>query len=195
MSTAAEEVALSEPLADSADLPPENVLGESPSETAQPKAARKPKPGPEPEPGPEPKPKSKPKSKTKSKPQSAPAQPRKAASKKDAKPKFAARAGLPQSRTNGSDLVRSLVQPALLLQMVGHPARMGLLLLLREEHSSNVNDLCGRLGNMTQPALSHHLALMRHSGILESTRRGKNVVYTLSPKGAKLADFMRNFRA
>jgi DNA-binding transcriptional ArsR family regulator len=145
-----------------------------------------------------------PKSARKSPPKSA-AQPRtpaprshssKVAGRKVAEPvASAARNGKPMVGTSSSDLVRSLVQPALLLQLVGHPARLGLMIMLMSEKSLHVNDLCGRLGHITQPALSHHLAIMRHSGILESTRRGKNVFYSLTPKGGKIAVFLQDFGA
>jgi DNA-binding transcriptional ArsR family regulator len=39
---------------------------------------------------------------------------------------------------------------------------------------------------MTQPALSHHLALMRHAGIVQADRRGKNNFYCLTDSGRRV---------
>ena len=40
----------------------------------------------------------------------------------------------------------------------------------------HVTDLCQRLGQ-SQPAVSHHLALLRVSGLIESRREGKHNFY------------------
>jgi ArsR family transcriptional regulator len=41
-----------------------------------------------------------------------------------------------------------------------------------------VTDLCNRLGQ-SQPAVSHHLALLRVSGLIESRREGKHNFYSV----------------
>jgi len=43
----------------------------------------------------------------------------------------------------------------------------------------NVGTICERL-NRRQPSVSHHLALLRQTGILTADRRGKEVYYALS---------------
>jgi hypothetical protein len=57
------------------------------------------------------------------------------------------------------------------------------MLSKREEH---VRDLCAQLGQ-GRPAVSHHLALLRHGGIIAPRRQGKNNVYSLTENGAELA--------
>ena len=41
-----------------------------------------------------------------------------------------------------------------------------------------MTDLCNRLGQ-SQPAVSHHLALLRVSGLIESRREGKHNFYSV----------------
>lgn len=50
----------------------------------------------------------------------------------------------------------------------------------------NVTELCTLLGGASQPNLSHHLSLLRLSGIAETGRRGKFVYYTITAKGRAL---------
>lgn len=47
---------------------------------------------------------------------------------------------------------------------------------------SNVGDICKHV-KQSQPAVSHHLALLRHSGVVEFDRDGKNNYYSLTRKG------------
>lgn len=54
--------------------------------------------------------------------------------------------------------------------------RVLFLLALSEHGELHVTDLCGRLGQ-SQPAVSHHLALLRVSGLIEARREGKHNFY------------------
>jgi DNA-binding transcriptional ArsR family regulator len=76
-----------------------------------------------------------------------------------------------------------------LLKMSSDATRVRVLLLLAVE-PQNVTEICAVIGQ-SQPATSHHLALLRHSGIIESRRSGKNNVYGLTPKGRSLAETAR----
>jgi len=40
--------------------------------------------------------------------------------------------------------------------------------------------------------VSHHLALLRHGGIIAPRRQGKNNFYSLTDVGADLADVVKN---
>ena len=53
------------------------------------------------------------------------------------------------------------------------------LLLLLAGGESNVTDLCGRLG-LPQPSVSHHLGILRASGLVATRRDGKQVYYRLA---------------
>src|SRR4051794_15116912 len=52
-------------------------------------------------------------------------------------------------------------QAAMLLKQAADPTRLQVLLLLAEQER-NVSPLCADLGHQSQPAVSHHLALLRH---------------------------------
>jgi len=51
----------------------------------------------------------------------------------------------------------------------------------------HVTDLCNRLAQ-SQPAVSHHLALMRVSGLIESRREGKHNFYSV--RGEHFGDLL-----
>ena len=44
---------------------------------------------------------------------------------------------------------------------------------------------------MSQPAVSHHLALLRHGGIIAPRRQGKNNFYALTEAGDHLAQVVQ----
>jgi ArsR family transcriptional regulator len=56
--------------------------------------------------------------------------------------------------------------------------RLRILALLLRSNELNVTALCNRLGQ-AQPAVSHHLALLRVAGLIEARRSGKNNFYTV----------------
>jgi DNA-binding transcriptional ArsR family regulator len=62
------------------------------------------------------------------------------------------------------------------------------------EGEMHVGALCSELGQ-SQPAVSHHLALMRHGNIITPRRQGKNNFYSLTETGEGLADLMRGSSA
>jgi ArsR family transcriptional regulator, zinc-responsive transcriptional repressor len=80
---------------------------------------------------------------------------------------------------------KTFQQAANLLKQVSDPTRLQVITLL-SEHEHNVGGLCDRL-NISQPALSHHLALLRHGGIVERRRLGQNNFYTLTDTGDRLS--------
>jgi len=65
-----------------------------------------------------------------------------------------------------------------LFRLTGDLTRLRVLLLL-SSGERHVNDLCQALGQ-SQPAVSHHLALLRVSGLVEARREGKHNFYGLS---------------
>jgi len=60
--------------------------------------------------------------------------------------------------------------------LLSDETRLRILTYLMQNGELNVTDLCNRLGQ-TQPAVSHHLALLRVSGLVEPRRSGKNNFY------------------
>lgn len=78
-------------------------------------------------------------------------------------------------------------QAADLLKQVSDPTRLQVLLLLTEKER-NVSELCADLGTQSQPAVSHHLALLRHGRLIEPRRSGKHNYYYLTETGRELAE-------
>ena len=88
----------------------------------------------------------------------------------------------PPVRENGyhvprisDQLERSLIQ---ILKLLADETRLKILLSLAREGELHVSALCERLGQ-SQPAVSHHRALLRSAGLLESRRDGKHNFYAL----------------
>jgi len=78
---------------------------------------------------------------------------------------------------------------SILLKHVSDPTRLQVILLLAEGER-HVGALCAQL-SQSQPAVSHHLALLRHGGIIAPRRQGKNNFYSLTDTGRALADVVR----
>lgn len=74
---------------------------------------------------------------------------------------------------------------AAMFHLCGDSTRMQVLMLLAERER-NVTELCQDLGNLSQPGVSHHLALLRVSGLVDTERRAKFNYYTLTESGASL---------
>jgi DNA-binding transcriptional ArsR family regulator len=84
---------------------------------------------------------------------------------------------------------KTMQRAAILLKQVSDPTRLQVVTLLSggERH---VGGLCDQF-NMSQPALSHHLALLRHGGIVDRRRQGKNNFYSLTDTGYRLSEIVK----
>lgn len=71
---------------------------------------------------------------------------------------------------------------AFVLKTIGHPTRLAIIMLLKEEERLSVNDICEGLGGIDQSLVSHHLSNMKFKGILSSNREGRNIYYSLRLK-------------
>src|SRR6201990_109006 len=78
---------------------------------------------------------------------------------------------------------------SILLKHVSDPTRLQVILLL-SEGERHVGALCAQL-SQSQPAVSHHLALLRHGGIIAPRRQGKNNFYSLTDPGSALAKVVK----
>jgi DNA-binding transcriptional ArsR family regulator len=74
---------------------------------------------------------------------------------------------------------------SILLKQVSDPTRLQVVLMLADGEK-HVGALCEQL-SQSQPAVSHHLALLRHGGIIAPRRQGKNNFYGLTEVGDELA--------
>jgi DNA-binding transcriptional ArsR family regulator len=99
-------------------------------------------------------------------------------------------AALRKARAEESKLlVLQLREPVLMLRQLGDATRCSVLLYLAE-CEQNVGELCAKI-NQSQPAVSHHLALLRHSNLLRPRRDGKNNYYSLTARGKVMARTIR----
>ena len=76
------------------------------------------------------------------------------------------------------EVVRDLVQ---MFKLLADDTRLRILFHLMQEQELNVRSLCEIL-DQSQPAVSHHLALLRVAGLIESRRDGKHNFYRIIPK-------------
>lgn len=70
-------------------------------------------------------------------------------------------------------LEKDLVQ---VFKLLSDETRLRILLYLTRERELHVTALCDKLGQ-SQPAVSHHLALLRVAGLIEARRDGKHNFY------------------
>jgi ArsR family transcriptional regulator, zinc-responsive transcriptional repressor len=83
----------------------------------------------------------------------------------------------------------ALKRAALLLKQVSDPTRLQVVTLL-SDGERHVGGLCDHF-NISQPAMSHHLALLRHGGIINRRRQGKNNLYSLTDTGYRLSNIVK----
>lgn len=91
------------------------------------------------------------------------------------------------SSAGGARSAAEIRRVAELIKQVSDPTRLQVLMLLGERER-NVTELCADLGTQSQPAVSHHLALLRHGRLIEPRRAGKHNFYALTEAGRELAD-------
>jgi DNA-binding transcriptional ArsR family regulator len=77
---------------------------------------------------------------------------------------------------------------ATLFRMVSDPNRLRIIRSL-EGQERHVAAICEAVGQ-PQPAVSHHLNLLKLAGLIEPRRAGKNNFYRLLPTGENLARTM-----
>lgn len=111
-----------------------------------------------------------------------------------ASPKAPTTAKATGTRAKASKMADQRFQQAkrasILLKHVSDPTRLQVILILAEGER-HVGALCAQL-SQSQPAVSHHLALLRHGNIIAPRRQGKNNFYSLTDTGADLARVVKN---
>lgn len=74
-------------------------------------------------------------------------------------------------------------------KLVADESRLQILSFL-SNGPQNVTAICTEMKS-SQPVISHHLALLRVSGILENRRDGKSIIYSITDLGWRLIDGVR----
>ena len=84
---------------------------------------------------------------------------------------------------------KTMQRAAILFKQVSDPTRLQVISLL-SEGERHVGGMCDQF-NMSQPAVSHHLALLRLGGIVDRRRQGKNNFYSLTDTGFQLSNICK----
>jgi ArsR family transcriptional regulator, zinc-responsive transcriptional repressor len=90
-----------------------------------------------------------------------------------------------KAKKGADQRLKQAQRAAMLLKQVSDPTRLQVILML-SEGEKHVGSVCDQL-SMSQPAVSHHLALLRHGSIIAPRRQGKNNFYALTKAGEELA--------
>ena len=102
-------------------------------------------------------------------------------------------AGKPKTIRGDEQRYHQARRASILLKHVSDPTRLQVILILADGER-HVGALCSQL-SQSQPAVSHHLALLRHGGIIAPRRQGKNNFYSLTDTGTDLAKVVKNLIA
>ncbi len=84
--------------------------------------------------------------------------------------------------------IEKLERVAFILKTIAHPLRIGVINLLHANDKLSVTEICTALQS-EQSLTSHHLNIMKLKGIVQSTRIGKNIFYSLKMK--EVVDVLR----
>jgi len=90
-------------------------------------------------------------------------------------PPLAARASDRRFPDLSDELEKELVQ---VFKLLSDETRLRILVYLARDAELHVTALCDRLGQ-SQPAVSHHLALLRVAGLIKARRDGKHNYYSV----------------
>jgi DNA-binding transcriptional ArsR family regulator len=103
----------------------------------------------------------------------------------------AKRAGAKAARADDTAVLRKrqIQRAASLLKHVSDPTRLQVLSLL-SERERHVGGLCEAL-TQSQPAVSHHLTLLRLGGLIDRRRQGKKNIYRLTDTGERLSKIVK----
>ena len=89
---------------------------------------------------------------------------------------------------------RSNRQTATALKALGEPRRVEILQLLRDGPRT-VGEIASQV-DVTQQAVSQHLAVLGQAGLVEARREGTRSIYAVRPDGfAPIEEFVRSFWA
>ena len=80
-----------------------------------------------------------------------------------------------------------------ILHALGEPRRVAILRLVREREFPS-GEIAARFPEITGPAISQHLRVLREAGLIEERRSGTRRLYRARPEGlAELRALLRDF--
>lgn len=88
-------------------------------------------------------------------------------------------ASLDETQQSSLELPDGFEDMAHICKMLADPSRLRIVFFLLNQPELNVGDICSRL-EQSQPAVSHHIALLKRAGVLQVRRDGKHNFYSLS---------------
>jgi DNA-binding transcriptional ArsR family regulator len=94
-----------------------------------------------------------------------------------------------RAKTDAGRRLKQAQRAASLLKQVSDPTRLKIILMLAEGEK-HVGGICKTL-KQRQPATSHHLALLRHGGLIAPRRKGRNSFYALTEEGEQLVSIIK----
>jgi ArsR family transcriptional regulator, arsenate/arsenite/antimonite-responsive transcriptional repressor len=89
-------------------------------------------------------------------------------------------------------VARTFARCAPLFHAMGDPVRQQIIMLLATSEEMNVNTLAGRI-DLSRPAISHHLKVLRQGGLIKMRREGTENHYSLAWENA--LDLLKRFVA
>jgi DNA-binding transcriptional ArsR family regulator len=101
-----------------------------------------------------------------------------------------ARTSKDKAKNDDAQRLKRAQRAALLLKQASDATRLQILGILADGER-HVGGLCDELGQ-SQPAVSHHLALLRHGSVVTVRRQGKNNFYALAATGEELAKVIKD---
>jgi DNA-binding transcriptional ArsR family regulator len=85
------------------------------------------------------------------------------------------------------------VSDAAILHALGEPRRVAILRLVRDREYPS-GEIAARFPDVTGPAVSQHLRILREAGLIEERRAGTRRLYRACPEGlAQLRALLRDF--
>jgi DNA-binding transcriptional ArsR family regulator len=95
-----------------------------------------------------------------------------------------------KAKKGAEQRLKQIQRASMLLKQVSDATRLQVILMLSEgeKHVGALSEVLSQ----SQPAVSHHLALLRHGGIISPRRQGKNNFYGLTETGEELAKIVKS---
>jgi DNA-binding transcriptional ArsR family regulator len=100
-----------------------------------------------------------------------------------------AKNGKAKTAAQAAERLKRAQRASIMLKHLSDPTRLQIILML-SQGERHVGSLCSEL-IQSQPAVSHHLALLRHGGVIVPRRDGKNNYYSLTDEGVALCKLVQ----